>query len=1211
MPRPAPPALAPLSTLEAIKAERCRRSFWEFIQEFWSEIPGAGQLVPNWHMQFLANELQTVAERVMAGLPRLYDLIVNVPFGTSKSSISSILFQCWVWTRMPEARFICATHTDRLVTIFGSKIRTILSAEKYRRWFPEIQLKRDSDGWFSNTKGGERVACTVGGVTPMGMHGHYCLPYESSIMTDRGILPIGRIVEERLNARVLGFNHKTGRLCWQHTTDWMKSPGGPVDRLKLSDGSYLELTQSHPVFVVGKGYVPASRVSVGDEVVHVRKLSKMRERDSGPEVVWRIGKDKNLLLRNLLLYSSERNGGHYFLPNLWNAVQQWYRRAQEREPQILLGDLLQRAQASQTETSSGRVLPKLWAATLPLAIWEGKQILRQSLQREACRQKEVRRGPKGWYVPLPDLRERILGGTTGLQEAAKVLLPGVCQLCRKGGKSPPLGEEKRGPLLDLRKAGSTNRASNCPSEKTLLLSQMRFGGEERTEFLPLRSQSVGSLPQLWQTSREKSQSSVRAENSLLRGMCGRNTIEKNVWSREHQLDARSLSRALHGDVPSGTEGNSEEGRRLLLSLWEEREEGKTVGASYRLGQKQRLRGESCHALSELPLQTTREDRVEGAYGSATVLEIERGVRIPHAVYNITTSPNHNYFAEGILVHNCIVDDPIDPEGVRSELEIDTAGRFMTEVLPGRLTNKEVSVTILVMQRLDPRDPTNVLLEFSKREGAYPVKRICLPGELTDDVHPPLSVLREMFPHAYGEDGLLDPNRLNRRVLESFKARGQFFYSSQVLQNPVPRGGGRFNREWFDQIVRAAPYASTRVRVWDRAATLNGGCYTAGVLMARDAEGRLYVEDVIHGQWEPNQRNDIIVAAAQRDRLKYGPKYEPTVVIEAERGSTGKESFQHLARRLLGFRIQEVLPQGNKDVRAEPWADQLAAKNVWLVNSGKWDVDGFISEHLLFRPDVTSKRLGGQKDRVDASAHAANWLATKTPLGKFTALPLRRFSGKYFQRKIVCAPPDLVSTLQIDDHPTLLVAFVPPAAPNSAAPPANYWYSGAGEAARGEGTEDDEIPAPPLAVGEVRTWEASSGLPPLPVLGHRMTKCLGSVAVACLDLDPAEHQATWDDLVEGYGVPAQRLLLSREQGKKLWGFLMKKFDPPWEIAVVTGEGNIPHSAAKAIAAGLGLRENEAIYDAEAAGLDGDGALLDRPVSSTYLYDMIKFTRNMVV
>jgi len=80
-----PKILHLLSNPNLIHAEQCRRSFSHFIREFWSEADTA-ELVWNWHIDYLAEQLTKVAERVAAGLPKEYDLIINIPPGTTKSN---------------------------------------------------------------------------------------------------------------------------------------------------------------------------------------------------------------------------------------------------------------------------------------------------------------------------------------------------------------------------------------------------------------------------------------------------------------------------------------------------------------------------------------------------------------------------------------------------------------------------------------------------------------------------------------------------------------------------------------------------------------------------------------------------------------------------------------------------------------------------------------------------------------------------------------------------------------------------------------------------------------------------------------------------------------------------------------------------------------------------------------------------------------------
>ena len=91
-------------------ADACRKDYWTFIKTFWHTV-SKEKLVANWHMPYLANEIQENVMRVYRREKREKDLVVNISPGTSKYSLFSIFLCPWVWTFMPELRFIGASFT--------------------------------------------------------------------------------------------------------------------------------------------------------------------------------------------------------------------------------------------------------------------------------------------------------------------------------------------------------------------------------------------------------------------------------------------------------------------------------------------------------------------------------------------------------------------------------------------------------------------------------------------------------------------------------------------------------------------------------------------------------------------------------------------------------------------------------------------------------------------------------------------------------------------------------------------------------------------------------------------------------------------------------------------------------------------------------------------------------------------------------------------
>lgn len=160
---------------EMALAEMCRRSFFKFVQEFWGEVIRETPIY-NWHIEYLCDEMQHLNSFVERREPKPYDLIINIPPGTTKSTIVSQMYNAWIWTRDAEQRIISTSYSAALSTAQSVKTRDIVTSDKYQRLFPDVKLRTDQRGKtnFSNTKGGQRFTTSTGG-TITGMHAHQIL----------------------------------------------------------------------------------------------------------------------------------------------------------------------------------------------------------------------------------------------------------------------------------------------------------------------------------------------------------------------------------------------------------------------------------------------------------------------------------------------------------------------------------------------------------------------------------------------------------------------------------------------------------------------------------------------------------------------------------------------------------------------------------------------------------------------------------------------------------------------------------------------------------------------------------------------------------------------------------------------------------------------------------------------------------------------------
>ena len=154
------------------KAELCKRDFFYFLQEFWSVIIPEDP-VYNWHIEYLCKELQKVVEKVANRETKDYDLVINIPPGTSKSTIVTIMLPVWAWIIDATIRNLTASYSSSLSTDHALKSRDIIRSDKFKLMFPDVLIKQDQDNktHYKNVKGGERYATSVTG-TVTGFHAH-------------------------------------------------------------------------------------------------------------------------------------------------------------------------------------------------------------------------------------------------------------------------------------------------------------------------------------------------------------------------------------------------------------------------------------------------------------------------------------------------------------------------------------------------------------------------------------------------------------------------------------------------------------------------------------------------------------------------------------------------------------------------------------------------------------------------------------------------------------------------------------------------------------------------------------------------------------------------------------------------------------------------------------------------------------------------------
>lgn len=265
----------------ALECHLGMRSFRAFFRMAWSRIDPA-HLLWNWHIDLICEEMERVARREVT------EAVYCVPPRSLKSQIMSVAFPAWVWTWNPAAKFITGSNEMTLATRDAVRMRQLVKSEWYqRRWGPrspflrgvelttgaphpgvEISSDQDNKTLYETTAGGHRFCCTPGSnVTGHGGDFVLCLPGDQLVRTDRGVQPIERVVTERLAARVLAYDHETGRAEFRPILGFEVHPSRELVEIETDDGHILRCTVDHPVWVEGRGYTPAAAVQPDDVVL--------------------------------------------------------------------------------------------------------------------------------------------------------------------------------------------------------------------------------------------------------------------------------------------------------------------------------------------------------------------------------------------------------------------------------------------------------------------------------------------------------------------------------------------------------------------------------------------------------------------------------------------------------------------------------------------------------------------------------------------------------------------------------------------------------------------------------------------------------------------------------------------------------------------------------------------------------------------------------
>lgn len=219
---------------------------------------------------------------------------------------------------------------------------------------------------------------------------------------------------------------------------------------------------------------------------------------------------------------------------------------------------------------------------------------------------------------------------------------------------------------------------------------------------------------------------------------------------------------------------------------------------------------------------------------------------------------------------------------------------------------------------------------------------------------------------------LCPTLMPQAMLESVRDNMSLYnWSSMYQQSPTAKSGGMFKRQWF-KVADKLPDEIRFTRAlwyWDKAAKQGSGDFTAGVLMAVDQYGRIWILSVVRGQWSSFERHENMRRAWNAAKERFGQRL-PVAQLwhQQDPAGAGLDSARDTNRALAGLPAHFEPVSGDKEVRADPWSTALEGLNVVLLKGG-WNNE-FIDEHLVFPK-------GKNDDMVDAASSCYSRLTLKS------------------------------------------------------------------------------------------------------------------------------------------------------------------------------------------------------------------------------------------
>lgn len=235
-------------------------------------------------------------------------------------------------------------------------------------------------------------------------------------------------------------------------------------------------------------------------------------------------------------------------------------------------------------------------------------------------------------------------------------------------------------------------------------------------------------------------------------------------------------------------------------------------------------------------------------------------------HNFWTTDLGMYYSSAVMsvtgrgANYVILDDPINPKEAVSETIRQDTNATIRSTIPTRFNDLRNDKWLLIMQRLHDDDPTGHL---ALKDDRWYVLKLPAENKTGKAIVYKLNGRTWVMP----PDEMLFPARLTRLVLDGLRTDlGEYNYAGQMLQEPVPIGGGDFREGWIQFYSEGSikPKEMNIVILVDPAGgdELNKkkrklSDWTAMMVVGLAPDNNYYLLDIIRDRLNPTERVDVL------------------------------------------------------------------------------------------------------------------------------------------------------------------------------------------------------------------------------------------------------------------------------------------------------------------------------------------------------------------